>query len=253
MAAAIKEKAKPYYLKADSDVLAILIHGFTGTPYDLRELGDFLHENKISISAPLLPGHGSCWKDLAEVNDNDWSQAIEDEIKNYFNEFKKIYLVGYSFGANLALNMVVKYPEKISGIVSLGISVYLRSERSARITLPIFHHLFGKYRKRYIKKKLLAEYEDSGAYATMPTKSVYDFYRFIDSRTKNELPQVKVPVLIIHSHDDKVTHPKSSRFVYQHIGSADKELLILNDVNHNPLNSRTKNEIFSRIVKFIQK
>lgn len=253
MAAEIKEKAKPYFLGADSDTLAVLIHGFTGTPYDLRELGNFLHENNISIKAPLLPGHGSHWHDLTGAGDDDWYHSIEEEIKNYFNEYKKIYLVGYSFGANLALTMAVKYPEKINGIISLGISVYLRNEWSARIALPIFHNLFGKYRKGYIKRKLLEEYEDSGAYATIPTKSVYDFYRYIDRHTKNELPQVKVPTLIIHSQDDKVTHPNSSRFVYQNIGSADKELLILDDVNHNPLNSRTKNEIFSRIVKFIQK
>ncbi len=252
MTAEIREKAKPFFLKADSDVLAILIHGFTGTPYDLRELSEFLHSKNISVKAPLLPGHGSHWRDLEKVSIKDWQETIDNEIRNSFEEFKKIYLIGYSFGANLALNMAIKNPEKINGVVSLGISVYLRNDLSTRFLLPIFHALFKKYRKTYIKNNLLKEYEDSGAYAHIPTKSVYDFYQFIDKYTKKELPEVKVPTLIIHSVDDKVTHPRSSIFVHQKVGSSQKELLIIDDINHNPLTSLIRDEIFNKIEEFIK-
>ena len=247
----ILEKARPYFHKADGDTLAILIHGFTGTPYDLRELGEFLYSKNVSVRAPLLPGHGSHWRDLEKVSDKDWQEAIEREVLNFFNEFKNIYLIGYSFGANLALNMSVKHPEKIKGVVSLGISIFLRKDPLIRKMLPVVHNLFGKYRKKYVRKKVLEEYEETGAYARIPTKSIYDFYNFVDNITKKELPKVTVPTLIIHSRDDRVTHPKSSHFVHEKIRSPQKDLLILDDINHNPLNSQVRNEIFSKIERFI--
>lgn len=251
MEANIKEKAKPYFLQAESDILAILIHGFTGTPFDLRELGEFLHSKNISIKAPLLPGHGTYWQELEKVTAADWLSVIEKELNEQFEQFKKIFLIGYSFGANLALTMATKYPEKIKGIVSLGVSVYLRNDFLTRLLLPIFHLLFKKYKKNYIKRKFLTEYEDLGCYSCIPTKSVFDFYNYIDNYTKKELAKVSVPTLIIHSHDDRVTHPKSSEFVHRHISSSQKELIILDDINHNPLNSRAKDETFERIEKFI--
>lgn len=249
----IREKAKPFFHQADSDTLAILIHGFTGTPDDLRELGKFLVSKNISVKAPLLPGHGSInWRDLEKVNHEDWQNAIDQEVLKYIDEFKNLYLIGYSFGANLALNMATKYPDKINGVVSLGVSVYLRKDALIKnVLLPTFHYLFGKYRKRYIRTKILNDYERTGAYARVPTKSLYDFYKFIDKYTKKELDQVKVPTLIIHSRDDKVTHFRSSHFVHDRISSPQKDLLILDDINHNPLHSKTKDEIFNRIERFI--
>ena len=37
----------------------LLIHGFTGAPTEMRLLGGFLHQNGLTVSAPLLPGHGT--------------------------------------------------------------------------------------------------------------------------------------------------------------------------------------------------
>jgi alpha-beta hydrolase superfamily lysophospholipase len=37
----------------------LLIHGFTGTPWDVRPLGEALSAAGISVQAPRLPGHGT--------------------------------------------------------------------------------------------------------------------------------------------------------------------------------------------------
>jgi len=248
----IRDKAKPYFLEGNCGKLAILIHGFTGTPHDLKELGEFLNSQGISVCAPLLPGHGRVdWKDLEKVTQKDWEIAIEEEVKSHFNMYDEIYLIGYSFGANLAFNVAVKYPDKIKGVISLGISIFLRRDGMIRKILPLFHALYGKYRKRYIKKKHLAEYEETGSYAKIPTKSIYELYKFIDNVTSRDLTKVCLPTLIIHSRNDKVTHYKSSQYVHDKICSKRKELIIIDDINHNPLNSKTKDIIFDRIKKFI--
>jgi hypothetical protein len=35
------------------------IHGFTGSPAEMRLLDHYLHERGLTVAAPLLPGHGA--------------------------------------------------------------------------------------------------------------------------------------------------------------------------------------------------
>jgi len=247
----IREKAKPYLYVAGKK-LAILVHGFTGTPDDMRELAKYLADKGISAKAIRLAGHGTTdWRDLEKVSYYDWWKSLEDEVKNSAGKYEKIFLIGYSFGANLALDMAARYPKMVDGVVSLGISVFLKKERLMKTLLPIFHFLFKKYKKYYIKKECQDEYLNSGSQMFVPTKSLYDFYNFIDFYTKRELSKMTAPALIIHSRDDAITKPQSSEFVHRCLSSSKKELLILDEMNHNPIQSQRKNLIFSKIEEFI--
>ncbi|MCX6785868.1 MAG: alpha/beta fold hydrolase [Candidatus Komeilibacteria bacterium] len=247
----IRERAKPYFYEAPGDTLAILIHGFSGTPDDLKELAKFLVAEGISVKAPLLAGHGRHWVDLEKTSHYDWWKSVEDEVLAAQGQYKYIFLIGYSFGGNLALDLAIRQPQIISGVVSLGISVFLKNDFWVRLGLPFAHFLFKSYRKRYIKKDQLPEYEASGAYAVLPTKSVYDLYYFINQFTKKELAKVTVPTLFIHSQDDAIANPLSSQYAHDRVGSKKKELIYLNDLNHNPLRSRSREIIFGKIQQFI--
>jgi len=248
----IKENAKPYFFDTGSKTLAILVHGFTSSPHDFLELAQFLASKGISVKAPLLAGHGRTWQDLEHCTCYDWWNTVNEEIKWAEDKFENIILVGYSFGSNLSLDMAVRYPDKIKGVVVLGISVFLHKDfLIKKVALPLVHFFSGKYRKRHIKADHIEEYENNGCYSIVPTAALKEFYKFIKYYTQMELFQVKVPTLIIHSRDDDVTHPLSSQYVYDRLGSHQKELLFLDELNHNPLESKRKNFIFTRILDFI--
>ena len=51
--------ADPFDLVGDDDVGAVCVHGFTGTPYEMRYLGEQLARAGITVQAPRLPGHGT--------------------------------------------------------------------------------------------------------------------------------------------------------------------------------------------------
>jgi len=247
----VKERAKPYLYEA-GDKLVILIHGFLGTPDDMRELAKYLVGKGFSAKAIRLAGHGTNdWRDIENSSYYDWWKSLEDEVKSAADNYRRVYLIGYSFGANLAFDMAARYPQLVDGVVSLGISVFLRREWLIKLVLPIFHLFLKKARKHNIKKKHIHEYLDSGGSIYVPTKSLYEFYRFINRYTKKSLHQVRVPSLIIHSREDAVSHPISSEFVHSRINSANKELLILDDINHNPIRSQRKNLIFSKVEEFL--
>src|SRR5688572_17767016 len=52
------EKTAPFELGSGDDA-CLLLHGFTGSPWDMRPLGERLSERGYAVRAIRLPGHGS--------------------------------------------------------------------------------------------------------------------------------------------------------------------------------------------------
>ena len=249
----IKEKAKPYErFYNNADTVAILIHGFTGTPYDMRELADFLFENGADVMVVRLAGHGSHIEDLSRASYHDWYSSVR-EVVDRVPAAKRIFLIGYSFGSNIALDMAGKEPGLFKGVVCLGPSVYWHGRLYFAFLYPIFR-LFkiSKVRKPYVPKYQVEQWESTGNYAYFPTFGFREFRKFVTHETKKNLHKVITPTLIIHSRGDSISHPTSSEYVFEHIASSYKEMFLLPDLNHNPLSSENKNKIFKRVLQFVQ-
>lgn len=252
--AEVKEKAKPFFYSAEepSDSLALLIHGFSGTPYDLREIGEHLARHGISALGVRIAGHGSSPEDLIKTNAGDWWHSVYKELEKSKKQYSKIFLVGYSFGANLAIDFAVRYPDSIKSIILLGPSVFIRRDGFFRLLLPIYR-LFFKYQIKTIAPKDVLEYTERGTYTKIPVKSVKDLFDFIDNYTKKEIPLVNVPTLIIQSSRDRVVHPRSAYYVYERIKTEKKELLYLDNHEHNPFFCDQKQEIFDKVADFLKR
>ena len=108
--------AEPFYLKG-SDTGVMLIHGGGGgTTADMRELGQFIHqETGYTVLAPLLPGYGTTKEDLAETTYEDWINAVKQNFLELKSEVKKIFVVGHSMGGVLTLILGSEFPSEITG------------------------------------------------------------------------------------------------------------------------------------------
>ena len=60
-----------------SEVGCLLIHGFTGTPQNIRPLGDFLARRGLSVLAPRLAGHGTSVDEFETTGPADWIASVE--------------------------------------------------------------------------------------------------------------------------------------------------------------------------------
>lgn len=248
----VAKKARPFSIKKNNKTLAILVHGFTGTPYDLWKLADFLSLHDLDIEVPLLPGHGGSMKMLAASNEQDWYNALLNLTKNQVDKYERIFLVGYSFGANLSLKVSLEVP-KVSGIICLGVPIIMRNERQIRLLLPLAKIFKKTYKKYWLSAEEEASLEEFGRHNYIPIPNLVSFYHFIDEYTKKEVAQVKHPVLVIHSRDDVVSNPLSSEYLFKHLTSTqDKHLFILNHNDHNPVDTTRRDFIFTKTLQFIQ-
>jgi carboxylesterase len=105
---------KPYpqlehdsFSAGDSDKRALLIHGFPGTPYELRCLAEALVERGWQVSVPLLPGFGKEISHLGSKTRHDWLTRISSEFETLKKGSKHMLLVGFSMGGALSLTSSV--------------------------------------------------------------------------------------------------------------------------------------------------
>jgi carboxylesterase len=83
---------------------ALLLHGFLGTPAEMRGLGEALHQEGWTVHAPLLPGFGSDMGTLLERRHEEWVAAAERAAQDLADRgHAPLILVGFSMGAALAL------------------------------------------------------------------------------------------------------------------------------------------------------
>jgi 2-succinyl-6-hydroxy-2,4-cyclohexadiene-1-carboxylate synthase len=112
----------------------LLLHGFTGSLDDWREISDLLYPNFNYIGIDLV-GHGK--SDSPIFVDKYIPQALSKQINDVLNNLsiEQAIILGYSMGGRAALSFAIDHPNKIRGLIlestTAGIeSKKIRSERT---------------------------------------------------------------------------------------------------------------------------
>src|SRR5262245_49279496 len=90
--------AEPFDLVGERAIGVVCVHGFTGTPYEMRYLGGELHRAGFSVEGLLLPGHGTRVADLDATTWMDWADAVEDAFDTMRMLCERVAVVGQSLG-----------------------------------------------------------------------------------------------------------------------------------------------------------
>jgi carboxylesterase len=97
---------QPFRLHAEGGAgrkAAVLVHGFPGTPGDMRPLGEAFAEAGWTVDAPLLPGFGSQIGTLPERRFEEWAIAAAEALEALMRDHERVVIVGHSMGGAVAL------------------------------------------------------------------------------------------------------------------------------------------------------
>ena len=100
---------QPYTL-GDSPNRALLLHGFPGTPAELRGVAERLASHGWQASVPLLPGFGLEIPTLGEKRWQDWRDAALSHWQALQKDAQKTLLIGFSMGGAVALHVAATQP-----------------------------------------------------------------------------------------------------------------------------------------------
>jgi carboxylesterase len=225
----------------------LVCHGFTGSPVSMRPWADHLAQQGWSVRLPLLPGHGTHWRDANKTTWHDWYATVEQSFRELAERCDKVFAVGLSMGATLVLRMAEVQGSALSGIVVVNPTVSM-TRRDAML-LPVAGRVLSNFPAigNDIKKPGMSE----GAYDRTPLKaalSLKDLQRVV----RADLAKVTQPLLLLHSADDHIVPPVNSAIVYAGVGSADKREVVLTDSYHVATLDHDAEKIFEESVSFIR-
>lgn len=87
---------------------ALLLHGFPGTPAELRPLAEFLLEQGFEVRAPLLPGFGIEIANLGKTRWQAWVVAAQHAWEGLREGAETAVLIGFSMGGAVAVNVAAQ-------------------------------------------------------------------------------------------------------------------------------------------------
>ncbi len=190
---------------------ALLVHGFTATPWEMRPLAEFLADAGIASLAIRLPGHGTTPEDLNGRRWEEWLSAVDEGFQILGKDFQSIYGMGMSTGCLLLL--VMAKVRETHGLVLF--SPYLR----------VLHRLapyagwlrwIRPYHEKPLEDELHMRY-----YKRRPVSGIHQINRLL-KQVRNQLPRVNCPVLAFNGEGDETVDIESGRHLVSLLGSSVK-------------------------------
>jgi carboxylesterase len=237
--------AEPYRHEG-GEVGVLLCHGFTGSPQSLRPWAEFLAERGLTVSLPLLPGHGTRWEDMQLTGWQDWYAEVDRELRALTERCAQVFVFGLSMGGALALRLAARHGEKVAGIVVVnpankvhGLSAY---------ALPVARHLVRT--TRGIASDIAKPGNVEIGYDRVPLHAAHSLRRFFHV-VDGELPQVTQPLLLLRSPQDHVVPPADSARILSRVSSTDVTELLLEQSYHVATLDHDADRIFEESYGFI--
>jgi alpha-beta hydrolase superfamily lysophospholipase len=207
----IAKQNRPFVIPGKKKELAILVHGFMGSPDEM--LGLALQANALGATAysALIPGFGATAKVANQFNQEQWQLWLSQEISRAQKCFQKIHLLGFSTGGLLETNYLIDHPTDPTIASVTLISPYYKThnvfysilqQASARllneIPVSIVHQVL-KYPDVEVMTKVPESYLQSVPLQT--SLEIVNLGKIVQHKT---IPTTQVPALLFTSDDDQV-------------------------------------------------
>ncbi|MEC9492607.1 alpha/beta hydrolase [Flexistipes sp.] len=237
----------PLYTEGtDNSVGILLIHGFTGSPYEMHELSAYLNSLGYTTYSVRLPGSGTTPENLNEFSYADWYESLKFGYFALKNSCNQVYVAGQSLGGLLA--SAVGYYNEVSGIIMLNPAFKIKDWRFQFIPLM---QLFNSISKKSDFDANYAGY----FYDVWPLKGMYQLY-LTQKYVKKKLHDYDSPVLLVQAIEDEVVDYKGVLRYFEKIKAKDKKKILVEgkeDMHVLTLNKNSKQQfVFEAISNWIK-
>ena len=244
--------AEPFFfLGKPGQPSCLLIHGFTGAPKEMRWMGEYLSQQGFPCLGIRLAGHATRPEDMIRSRYTDWMASVEDGYHILRDVTDRVYLMGLSMGGVLSLLMSTHLD--VAGVVAMSTPYRLPYD------YPAWAMRIASRFLRYQPKSKddsgsswfdKAAYAEHFSYPQNPVRSGAELQLLI-TEMRRALPNVDVPVLLIHSKNDTYVLPENVEHIYTDLGTSDKTKLYVTEAGHVVTRDTARDQVFELASEFI--
>lgn len=238
-----------YEFNPESKKGCYIIHGFTSTTYETRELAEFLGKNGYHTITENLPGHATSSRECNRVKYQDWLSFIDRKVAGLSTECDELYVVGMSMGGVLAMYAADLFPLK--AVVAAASVFQFADNFKLKYFNSVLCSLFPMKSKLRSYDKSIRDNLTFYGYMEYPMKALNEF-RKMNKLVLQKLNNISCPALIMHAENDNTSLELNINLITDRIGSEKITVKRYANASHNIfIKSDDQNQIFQDILSHL--
>ena len=208
----------------------LVIHGFTGSPAQLRPLAESINARGYAVSGLLLPGHCTSLDDMARVSWSDYLASVRAGCDALAARCERVSVVGLSMGGLLSL--ILSAERDVCACATLSAAVVQRN-RLAPLS-PVLKYVMPRvirWPESAVNRGADFLHEYDFGYSGLPVRRVADLMR-LSRLARAALSEVRCPLLVVQSWRDETVDPVSAEIIMRGAASERKRLVRLERSGH---------------------
>jgi len=247
---------EPFFLPGSRTGI-LLIHGFTGTPKEMRWMGEYLNrELGFTCLGIRLTGHATDPEDMIRSNWTDWAASVEDGFHLLCGMTDRVFLVGLSMGGALSLLMSTRFAEGVAGVVAMSTPYKLPDDprlRHIECISKIIAYMPKSDEEPGASWFDKDAFKDHISYPQNPLRSIGELNKLL-GEMRAALPSLRAPVLLIHSRDDQYVLAENMEMIFADLVNApDKTKLYVTRSGHVVTRDAARHQVFEAARNFIKR
>lgn len=220
----------------------------------MRLLGEYLHQQGHTCICTRNAGHATKPEDMIRSMYTDWIATVEDGYHLLRGISNNIILVGLSMGGAISLllstRLEVRCVVAMSAPYKLPDDPRLRHIELIARAVPFMPKSSEAPGTSWFDKQ---EWKEHVSYPQNPVRSIGELNKLL-GELRTALPEVKVPVLLIHSKDDTYVPPQNMESMYAGLVNArDKTKLYITGSGHVVTRDAARHQVFEMVYEFIKR
>jgi carboxylesterase len=225
----------------------LLCHGFSGSTKSMIGWARHLEAAGFHVLLPLLPGHGTHWRDLSQTTWMDWYACADDAFTTLRAQSNQVFLAGLSMGAALCLRLAEQHGADVSGLTLVNPVINHRDPRVRALpVLRVIPSLRGP------ADDIAKPGQDECGYARWPLRALYS-QTFLWADVRRNLSRVDQPLLVYQSIHDHVADPTSVPLIKAGVRSSDQTYVELQRSYHVATLDYEAEDIFDGSTAFFRR
>lgn len=243
----------------------LLVHGFTGSPFEVRLLGEDLAARGFAVDGVRLAGHAVharsralATRALAQTTWHDWYRSASDAVDRLRGRTagRRVAVAGLSMGGLLALELARQRPSELAAICVMSAPLWLppQAEKFSRVMarLPLLRRAaLPKIAGSDIRDpEMKRRNHDAVPRAGMPLPALASLVE-LGAHLRDKLGDVTTPTLLVHSERDHTVPYACMDAIAHRLGTREYRKVTLHESYHVITLDLERDQVFAAVADWV--